>query len=66
MMTKNMSLLKFEPNSHTPFFLLLAFISGFVDACSFVVFEVFTGHLTGNSILSMVHLAKLDWPMQLL
>lgn len=66
MMAKNMSLLKFEPNSHTPFFLLLAFIGGFVDASSFVVFEVFTGHLTGNSILSMVYLAKLNWSMLLL
>lgn len=61
-----MSLFQFEANSHTPFFLLLAFIGGFVDACSFVIFEVFTGHLTGNSILSMVYLAKLDWPMLLL
>lgn len=61
-----MSLFQFEANSHMPFFLLLAFIGGFVDACSFVIFEVFTGHLTGNSILSMVYLAKLDWPMLLL
>lgn len=61
-----MPLFQFETNSHTPFFLLLAFIGGFVDACSFVIFEVFTGHLTGNSILSMVYLAKLDWPMLLL
>lgn len=61
-----MSLFKFEPNSHTPFFLLLAFIGGFVDASSFVIFEVFTGHLTGNSILSMVYLAQMDLSMLLL
>lgn len=60
------SLFHFEAKSHTPFFLLLAFIGGFVDACSFVIFEVFTGHLTGNSILSMIYLAKMNIGMLLL
>ncbi|MGL5951702.1 DUF1275 domain-containing protein [Providencia rustigianii] len=59
-------LFKFEPQSHIPFVLLLTFIGGFVDACSFVIFEVFTGHLTGNSILSMIYLAKMDISMLLL
>lgn len=43
------------------FFIILAFNGGFVDASSVVVFNVFTGHLTGNSILSLVHLSKLDF-----
>ncbi|EKT53676.1 YoaK family protein [Providencia burhodogranariea] len=55
-----------EPNTHLPFFLLLAFIGGFVDASSFVIFEVFTGHLTGNSVLSMIYLAQMNWAMLLL
>lgn len=53
----------FEPKDHIPFFLLLAFIGGFVDASSFVVFKVFTGHLTGNSVLSMVYAVQMDWNM---
>lgn len=48
---------------HIPFFLLLTFIGGFVDASSFVIFKVFTGHLTGNSVLSMIYLAQMDWAM---
>lgn len=52
-----------EPSFHLPFYLLLAFIGGFVDASSFVLFEVFTGHLTGNSVLSMIYLAQMNWDM---
>lgn len=53
----------FEHSDHIPFFLLLTFIGGFVDASSFVIFKVFTGHLTGNSVLSMIYLAQMDWGM---
>jgi uncharacterized membrane protein YoaK (UPF0700 family) len=53
----------FEQKDHIPFFLLLTFIGGFVDASSFVIFNVFTGHLTGNSVLSMIYLAQMDWAM---
>lgn len=45
------------------FFAILAFIGGFVDASSFIMFETFTGHLTGNSILSVIYLAKFNWSM---
>ncbi|WP_392551613.1 YoaK family protein [Orbus wheelerorum] len=50
-------------NTHLAFFCLLAFIGGFVDASSFVIYGVFTGHLTGNSVLSMVFLAQMNWAM---
>ena len=53
----------FEQKDHIPFFLLLTFIGGFVDASSFVIFKVFTGHLTGNSVLSMIYLSQMDWAM---
>ncbi|WP_392562105.1 YoaK family protein [Orbus sturtevantii] len=53
----------FQPDTHLIFFCLLAFIGGFVDAGSFVIFGVFTGHLTGNSVLSMIFLAQLNWAM---
>lgn len=55
-----------ESEGHIPFFLLLAFIGGFVDASSFVIFNVFTGHLTGNSILSVIYLANMDLSLLLL
>ncbi|WP_283126096.1 YoaK family protein [Providencia stuartii] len=55
-----------EPNIHLQFFLLLAFIGGFVDACSFMIFQVFTGHLTGNSVLSMIYISQMDWAMLVL
>ena len=55
-----------ESTMKLPFYLLLAFIGGFVDACSFVIFEVFTGHLTGNSVLSMIYLAQMNWGLLLL
>ncbi|MBS0848059.1 YoaK family protein [Citrobacter sp. JGM124] len=55
-----------ESSMKLPFYFLLAFIGGFVDACSFVLFEAFTGHLTGNSVLSMIYVAQKDWALLLL
>lgn len=48
---------------NAPLFLLLAFIGGFTDASSFINFEVFTGHLTGNSILSAIYLVQHNMPV---
>lgn len=47
-------------------YLLLAFIGGFTDANSFINFEVFTGHLTGNSILSAIYIVQDNMPLFLL
>lgn len=47
-------------------YLLLAFIGGFTDASSFINFEVFTGHLTGNSILSAIYVVQDNRPLFLL
>ncbi|EMA4783894.1 MULTISPECIES: YoaK family protein [Providencia] len=52
-----------EPHTHPLFFLLLTFIGGFVDSSSFVIFGVFTGHLTGNSVLSMIYISQMNWNM---
>lgn len=52
-----------EPHTHPLLFLLLTFIGGFVDASSFVIFSVFTGHLTGNSVLSMIYISQMNWSM---
>ena len=40
---------------------LLAFVGGYADAASFVLTRSFTGHLTGNTVLTMVHLAQGEW-----
>lgn len=37
------------------FVFVLSVIGGFADAASFVSFGVFSGHLTGNSVLSLVY-----------
>ncbi len=41
--------------------LLLAFVGGYADAASFVLTKSFTGHLTGNTVLTMVHLVEGAW-----
>ncbi|MDI2090438.1 YoaK family protein [Commensalibacter oyaizuii] len=35
--------------------ILFTFIGGFADASSFLIFGIFTGHITGNVILSIIH-----------
>jgi uncharacterized membrane protein YoaK (UPF0700 family) len=40
----------------------LAFIGGYADAASFILAKTFTGHLTGNFVLTAVRLAGSDWP----
>ncbi len=41
--------------------LLLSTAGGFADAGSYVSFGSFTGHITGNSILSAVYLSRGNW-----
>jgi uncharacterized membrane protein YoaK (UPF0700 family) len=40
---------------------LLAFLGGYADALSYLWTEVFAGHLTGNLVLLMIHLAQSAW-----
>ncbi len=40
---------------------VLAFTGGYADAASFLLTKTFTGHLTGNTVLGMVHLAQGTW-----
>ncbi len=40
---------------------LLSFAGGFADAGSYVFVGSFTGHITGNSILTAVSIIKHDW-----
>ncbi len=40
---------------------LLAFLGGYADAVSYLSTEVFAGHLTGNLVLLMIHLAQSAW-----
>lgn len=49
-----------------PFYALLSCIGGFTDASSFILLKTFTGHLTGNSILSLIYLTTFNWPMLIL
>ncbi len=42
--------------------LVLALVGGFADAGSYVLVSSFTGHITGNSIMLMVHLVNSQWP----
>ncbi len=41
--------------------LTLAFVGGFADAGSYILAGSFTGHVTGNSILLMVHMVNSQW-----
>ena len=41
--------------------LLLSASGGFADAGSYVLFGSFTGHITGNSILSAIYLSRGNW-----
>ncbi|HEI9843096.1 TPA: DUF1275 domain-containing protein, partial [Morganella morganii] len=45
------------------FYALLSCIGGFTDASSFILLKTFTGHLTGNSILSLIYLTTFNWSM---
>ena len=40
---------------------LLAFAGGYADAAGFILTGSFTGHLTGNTVLTMVHLVQGKW-----
>jgi uncharacterized membrane protein YoaK (UPF0700 family) len=40
----------------------LAFVGGYSDAASFILAKTFTGHLTGNFVLTAISIAAHDWP----
>ncbi|MEJ2069200.1 MAG: YoaK family protein [Syntrophobacterales bacterium] len=40
----------------------LAFIGGYADAASLILARTFTGHLTGNFVLTAISLAGSNWP----
>jgi uncharacterized membrane protein YoaK (UPF0700 family) len=42
-------------------FLGLAFVGGYTDAASFILANTFTGHVTGNIVLTAVSIAAHDW-----
>lgn len=45
-----------KSNSLSPYFFvfMMAFTGGFADAASFILLGVFSGHVTGNSVLSLI------------
>jgi uncharacterized membrane protein YoaK (UPF0700 family) len=40
----------------------LAFVGGYSDAASFILAKTFTGHITGNFVLTAISIAGQDWP----
>ncbi len=40
----------------------LAFVGGYGDAASFILAKTFTGHVTGNFVLTAISIAGHDWP----
>lgn len=40
----------------------LAFVGGYGDASSFILAKTFTGHITGNFVLTAISIAGHDWP----
>lgn len=40
----------------------LAFVGGYGDAASFILAKTFTGHITGNFVLTAISIAGQDWP----
>jgi len=40
----------------------LAFVGGYGDAASFILAKTFTGHVTGNFVLTAISMAGHDWP----
>jgi uncharacterized membrane protein YoaK (UPF0700 family) len=40
----------------------LAFVGGYSDAASFILANTFTGHVTGNLVLTAISTASLDYP----
>ena len=40
----------------------LAFVGGYGDAASFILAKTFTGHLTGNFVLTAISIDGHDWP----
>src|SRR5262249_17926284 len=40
----------------------LAFVAGYADAAGFLLAHTFTGHVTGNLVLTAISVAHEDWP----
>jgi uncharacterized membrane protein YoaK (UPF0700 family) len=40
----------------------LAFVGGYADAAGFLLAHTFTGHVTGNLVLTAISVAHEDWP----
>jgi uncharacterized membrane protein YoaK (UPF0700 family) len=51
-----------HPQSNVWLSLGLAFIGGYADAAGFLLANTFTGHITGNLVLSAISVARADWP----
>lgn len=52
-----------EPRSEDWFIFGLAFVGGYSDAISYTFVGTFTGHLTGNSVLSAISIATHNWSL---
>ena len=50
-----------EPRQITWLSCGLAFVGGYGDAASFILAKTFTGHVTGNFVLTAISLAGQDW-----
>jgi uncharacterized membrane protein YoaK (UPF0700 family) len=51
-----------HPRSNAWLSLGLAFIGGYADAAGFLLANTFTGHVTGNLVLSAISVTRADWP----
>ncbi|EFH2567331.1 DUF1275 domain-containing protein [Escherichia coli] len=45
---------------------ILTLVGGFCDSSTFVMQDIFTGHITGNTILAIVYLMQTNWNMFIL
>lgn len=52
---------KMDKKKHIIF--LLTLFGGFCDASTFILLGIFSGHITGNSVLIMVYLVERNWIM---
>src|SRR5215510_1271550 len=51
-----------QPQSHVWLSLGLALVGGYADAAGFLLAQTFTGHVTGNLVLTAISVARTDWP----
>lgn len=52
---------KMDKQKHIIF--LLTLFGGFCDASTFILLGIFSGHITGNSVLVMIYLVERNWIM---